>query len=116
MTGMQPWENPPASWEAAAVDDHGSPAIWTECDGCRRWSWCLYGYTEAVGPCELDPDYEERLREAGPDYEERLRWPAIPGIAELRAATGLAGCDNCAAVIAFCSLCMPAMFRPGVRP
>lgn len=93
-----PWENPPASWEAAALDDHGNPAIWIQCDACDQWSWCLRGYSEATGPCELEPDYEDLMREALADPRSGVR----PGAARRLRGEGGPLCGNCAAVMVFC--------------
>jgi hypothetical protein len=98
----------PLSWETAAVDDHGKPAWWGECDGCSRWAWVLNDYSEAPGPCEVDPDYPLMLELARDDPR------FIPGGAALRGEGGPL-CGNCAAVVAFCSLCMPVLFQPGGR-
>ncbi|SRR6266516_3642149 len=98
------------SWEQAAKDDHGVPAWWGECDGCSRWAWVLNDYSEASGPCELDPDYEDRMAGALADPKSGV----IPGGAALRGHAGPL-CGNCAPVIALCSLCMPVLFQPGGR-
>jgi hypothetical protein len=105
-----PWENPPVTWEAAATDDHGGPAWWGQCDGCDTWAWLLNDYSEASGPCELDPDYADRMQQELADPHSKM----IPGGAALRGHAGPL-CGNCAAVIAFCSACMPVLFRPGGR-
>jgi hypothetical protein len=80
MTGMQPQENPPPSWEAAAVDDHGNPAVWMECDACGRRAWCLSVYG-------VDP----WLRWLGHYEGCALEWDEFGY-----------GCDNCVPVLAFC--------------
>jgi hypothetical protein len=79
-------------------DDHGNPAIWNVCDACGLPSLCLCSYEEASGPCELDPDYAERL--AADFFSDRPR--AIPGGAALLGEGGPL-CGNCVATMAFCA-------------
>jgi hypothetical protein len=82
-----------ARWLAGwPLDDHGNPAVATTCDNCGRQALCLYWYNEASGPCELDPDYAERMQ-----MEPNI----IPGGAALRGDGGPL-CGNCVAALAFC--------------
>jgi len=72
------------------LDDHGFPAIWTICDDCARWAWCLKSYTEASGPCTLWPYAEDT---DGQPME--LGDPRLDG-------EGLM-CSACVAVLAMCA-------------
>ncbi len=80
------------------TDDHGNPAIWTVCDDCGLPALCLCVYTEASGPCELDPDYEDRVREA----LANPRSGVIPGGAAMLGGGGPL-CGNCVAELVFCA-------------
>jgi hypothetical protein len=78
-------------------DDHGNPARWAVCDGCGLPSLCLLRYTEASGPCMLDPDYADLLA-----TDRQGDRQAIPGGAWLRGEGGPL-CGNCVAEMQFCA-------------
>jgi hypothetical protein len=79
------------------LDDHGNPAVWTICDNCGLPSLCLRScYTEASGPCELDPDYEDRVREVEPHLRILFGGAALLG-------EGGPLCGNCVAELSFCA-------------